>query len=468
MWLMPRISSEFSQYALSVLAQMAGRVATLTANVTSAALIARALSPASFGEYVLVLGLITILAQIAEFGSSAIVGKELLHHRGSAGQFWGGFLLLRLALAVPAVVIAFGLVPFLPGETRIALLLGAAAVPFLAARFFDPVFQVFGRAWYSAVPLITCAAVTIGATLIVFLLRPTLELFILIVVGANVVYVLVAFGLSLRLIRPSRFFIGSQLGSTLHLAAPIGIAALLTTVNGRANLLILQHFNGLEAVAIYGAAARVLDMGVNLAVTVLSPLIPAFSRLAADADRLAAHSRQALLGLLSVALPVLIVAPYAARPIVTILYGQAYQNSALPLALLAWVGALACVGILGSFVMLARGITRFALWNTLAGVVVNLLLNFALVPKLAASGAAYAQIGSEVVMVGLTIIQVSRYVPGALPFREVAVPVLFAVLAGTTIDFGFNRVGPTLLILATLPMLASAFWAGAHHVRAAN
>ncbi|MDB5392826.1 MAG: hypothetical protein JWM91_332 [Rhodospirillales bacterium] len=446
--------SDLRHYIVSVGAQAVGRVASLAANMVSLAMVARALPPVSFGEYVLTLALVATLAQVADFGTTAIIGKELPHYRSSPGPFWTSFLLMRSALSLPAMAITVAASFFLSDSAGQALLIGAFAVPLLAARFFDPVYQVFGRAWYSAVALIAYALVSIAGNGAVFILAPSLKAFLLAVVAANLAYVVVALWLAFRLIIPSPKPGHVHLRKMLRLAAPIGLAALLTSINGRANLLFLDHFRGPEDVGIFGAAGRLLEAGMSLAIMALSPLIPTFSRLSADPIQLAARSRQTLLVLTSISLPVLIVAPYLSDPIVTLLYGSRYQGSAHALALLSWVGALACFAVLCSYVLLALGITRFALWNTGCVVVVNLSLNLTLIPGLGPDGAAWAQIGSEIVMVLTTAFQLHRALPGALPLREGILPVLAAIIAAGTINVGFDQLGPLLLGFALLPCVA--------------
>ena len=143
----PRPVSAERNYYLAVVAMIFGRVGNMAANLASMALIARAVSPASFGQYVLIVGVIAICAQVADFGTTAVFAKQTPEHQTRYRVFWGNFLLVRLALLVPAFVAAAIAAFFLQEETGSVLLAACLAIPFVAARFFDPMYQVFGRPW---------------------------------------------------------------------------------------------------------------------------------------------------------------------------------------------------------------------------------------------------------------------------------------------------------------------------------
>jgi O-antigen/teichoic acid export membrane protein len=195
----------------------------------------------------------------------------------------------------------------------------------------------------------------------------------------------------------------------------------LTAVNGRANLLFLQHFAGPDAVAVFGAAYRVLDLAVNMAVLVLSPLIPVLSRSArAGVAALGADVSASVLLLLHLALPVLVAMPVLAPWLVRLLYGAQYAGAAPVLDVLALVGFGVVFSLLASYALLALGVTHYAIWITGSSVIVNLALNAVLVPRFGAMGAAGAAVGSEVVLVALAGAALLRHVPGAVDGRACA------------------------------------------------
>ena len=454
----PRPVSAERNYYLAVVAMILGRVGNMAANLASMALIARAVSPASFGQYVLIVGVIAICAQVADFGTTAVFAKQTPEHQTRYRVFWGNFLLVRLALLVPAFVAAAIAAFFLQEETGSVLLAACLAIPFVAARFFDPMYQVFGRPWYSAIALGITAAATVALNAAAALWWPSLGAFVLAYAVANILYVGMALWLSGRIVGVSLRPDATIIRQMLRLAVPIGVASLMTVVSGRANILFLTQFQGLDAVAVYGAAARFLEIGVNLVVVMLGPLIPLFSGMAHDRSALTMSYQRFLLVLLVLTLPVLVVVPYLSAPLVTVMYGAQYHDAAAVLQLLALVGGLATLGLFNGYALLALGITRPWMWITGAGVMLNLLLNALLVPSLSFIGAAWAQIGSEILMVGATVVMIYRHLPRAFPGWEILAIVLANLAVAGVMHLEAARFGLAVLPLATLPILLGAAW----------
>ncbi len=431
----------------------------MAANLASLSLAARTLPEAQFGIFVLVTGLVSVLVQIADFGTGPIFGQHAGTLASNAqpgtpahgevrlgGVFWGSFLAVRLGLGLVATACGLALSWSFAAPAAGAMMLVSLSAVFVAARFLDPLFQVAHRPWRSTATQFAGAFATLATTAAAVLLHPTLDGFLFAFVAAAIISV-AAYALAVRdLVIPPIEIQPATIRRILRLAAPIGIAGLMTAINGRANLLFLQH-QGPDAVAMFGAASRVLDLAVNLAVLVLAPLIPVLSRSArAGAAALALDVRASVRLLLHLTLPILVAAPGLSPLVVHALYGARYVTAAPVLDVLALVGFGVVFSLLASYALLSLRITHYALWITGSAVAANLLLNAVLVPRAGAMGAALAQACSELVLVSLATAALLRHVPGAID------------LAGTLRALGLAATAALLLRLlpAAAQPLASA------------
>jgi O-antigen/teichoic acid export membrane protein len=411
-------------YVLAVAAQLLGRGGAMAANLASLALAARCLPEAQFSIFVLVTGLVSVLVQIADFGTGPVFGQQagmLNEQRRLGGGFWGSFLAVRAGLAVLASAIGVALALSLSGPAAWAMLLVSLSAGLVAARFLDPLFQMAGVPWRSSATQLAGAAATLGLAGLAARFHPTLGGFLLAFIAAAAVFCAASLVATRGLVTSPVRVQADTVGRILRLAAPIGVAGLLTAVNGRANLLFLQHFAGPDALADFGAAYRVLDLAVNMAVLVLSPLIPVLSRSAqAGVAPLAASLRGAVRLLLHLALPLLVATPVLSPWVVRALYGTRYAAAADVLDVLALVGFGVVFSLLASYALLALNVTHYAIWITGSSVILNLALNAALVPRAGAMGAAVAAVCSECLLVSLATAALLRHVPGAVDIRASA------------------------------------------------
>ncbi len=420
-------------YGLAVAAQMLGRGGAMAANLASLALAARVLPQAQFGIFVLVTGLAQVLVQVADFGTGPVFAQQagrLDERRRLDGEFWGSFLLARAGLAAAAAGIGLLVSLGMSGAESRAMLLVSLAAGLVAARFLDPLFQMAGVPWRSSATQLAGAAATLGLAALATALHPTLGGFLLAFIGAAAVFCAASWVAVGGLIAPPAAVQRATVKRILRLAAPIGVAGLLTAVNGRANLLFLEHFSGQDALATFGAATRVLDLAVNLAVLVLSPLIPVLSRSAqAGIPALAASIRASVLLLLQLALPLLVATPVLSPLVVRLLYGAHYAAAAPVLDVLALVGFGVVFSLLASYALLALNVTHYAIWITGSSVIANLALNALLVPRAGAMGAAVAAVCSECLLAGLASAALLRHVPGAIDVRASARALALAAAA---------------------------------------
>jgi len=409
---------------LAVAAQLLGRCGAMAANLASLGLAARTLPETEFGIFVLVTGLVSVLIQMADFGTGPVFGQQagaLDDSRRMCGAFWGSFLAVRAGLAVLATAIGAALALSMSGPAAWAMLVVSLSAGFVAARFLDPLYQMAGVPWRSSATQLTGAAATLGLAALAARLHPTLDGFLLAFIAAAAVFCAASWIAAGGLVTSPVEVHGATVARILRLAAPIGVAGLLTSVNGRANLLFLNHFAGPDAVATFGAAYRVLDLAVNMAVLVLSPLIPVLSRSAqAGTEALATSLRGSVRLLLQLALPLLVATPVLSPLVMRVLYGAHYAGAAPVLDVLALVGFGVVFSLLASYALLALGMTHYAIWITGSSVIANLALNAVLVPRAGAMGAAVAAVGSECLLVTLACTALLHHVPGAVDVRASA------------------------------------------------
>lgn len=401
----------FGQLLSNIAARALGRVGGIAAGVVATAVMARTLQPAQFGQIMFLMTLATVFAQLADFGTAPVFARLIADKPLRLRSLWVTFVKLRLGMAF-AVMALTGAYLFVSDTDAPALwkILTIISVPFVAARFFDPLFQILDRAWYITlchlVFALALSLLTVGAGA----WQPDGFTFLAAFVVAHLVYVATAWS-SARAHMP----VGEQgpVVSWRHIlatAVPLGIGSIFTTLNSRASVMILETHRTMVEVAYLVSALRVLDLAVAAAMVLITPLLPALVRAAADRQELHDLYTRILRLALACTAPLAIAGPVLAAPLVLLLYGPKYMASVPAVILIAWVGMMALLNILNSYVLLALNTVKFSAWVTGGAAALSIGLNLWLVPTHGHIAAAWTMIASEALMLSVTFALVYKRV----------------------------------------------------------
>jgi O-antigen/teichoic acid export membrane protein len=390
-------------YATNLSAQLIGRMSSVVASLLVFVLIAREFGTERFGQFSLVLTFLSVLIVVADFGTTPALAREISRPKVDRERLWGTFLLLRFALAAIVTLLALVCSSLFRPDLVVLVVVGVLGLPLLASRFFEPVFQVSDRPWYSTRASLTYGLVYLAGVAVAALLLESLFWAVVAYVAANAVYCGVALWLSLRCIRPRFDLRALGMSGLARLAAPLGVGSIFIMVNTRADILMLAYLQSDTAVGLYNAAFRFFDLAAMAAVIVMVPFVPIFSaRAARDRAELKALYIRVLEGLGLVILPVAIAVPSFSAGLVSLVFGPDFGASAAVLHVLAWVGVLTFVCHAGSTANLAVGEVRHAYWNAALAAGINIGLNLLWIPRFGILGAAWATLVSEIALLAVS------------------------------------------------------------------
>jgi O-antigen/teichoic acid export membrane protein len=194
-------------------------------------------------------------------------------------------------------------------------------------------------------------------------------------------------------------------------AMPMALSWAFLTVYFRIDTVLLNVFQGPNAVGLYGGCYRFFEAFVLLSAAYRSVLFPVMAR-AADGpdDALGVLCRKSLRLHLMFTIGVAVFITFQARQVLTVMLGSAYAPAAPVLATLVWAlpGAFMADTLLHllaaqrrqSVIARAMGITAFF----------NVALNLAVIPRFSAVGAAATTVASELLIFALMFFAFSRRV----------------------------------------------------------
>ena len=383
------------------------KLLSLPLTLAASILLARALGPEGYGQYVFVMAVIALLALPIGPGLGQLVTREVArYHHGEDWSLFRGLLrrahqwvLLGSVVIISAVLIVAGHNAAWAVDDRWTLLfiaslmlplLGLNALRSHTLRGLRHVFQaqlpeLLAR---PAFHLLFAGVLLVGGAL-----TPATAL------GSQIAATGLAFLLGAWLLsrcRPAQVeqadpdYRHGEWGRAL---LPFILLAAVSTLNAQIGILALGWLGTDEDVA----ALQVAQQGamlVVLSLTIVNLVIgPHITRAHRDGDkaRLQHLSRQSARAALAVALPIALTFILLGGPILHLVYGEAYAAMATwPLAILA-MGQLVNVafGSVGLLLVMS-GHERESLKGQLAGLTVSSALSFAVIPLFGVVGAASA------------------------------------------------------------------------------
>ncbi len=379
---------------------IADKFARLLLSVWVGFVVARYLGPREFGTFSFALAVVTMGLLLAEGGLEGVVKREILKDPSREGALLAEAGLMRLALGGVLYVVLLGALAagWGAGTER-----GVLAV--LGLMLFQPAllvpdlwFQARLESRVSVTSQTAALAVGAAARLALVAWRAPLVAFAWVMVGEVVAASAILWWRARR--RGLGLAVASGLAASVRRlwgdAWPLLASGLAVAVYMRIDTVMLRQMAGEAAVGEYAAGIRFTEIWLfvpgALAVSALPELLRA--RAAgpeAYARRLGQYCDLSTLLAFGLAVPTALLAPW----LIPLAYGAAYAGAVPVLIVHVWVLVFAALGVARGQFCVNEGLTRFHLAATIAGAVLNVLLNLWLIPWRGPTGAALATVAAQ-------------------------------------------------------------------------
>lgn len=371
-------------------------------NFVAVVVAARVLGTADFGAYGTAAALAVMWSLASTLGMLPLLVREISRVPEAAGRWLAGAhrikhganLLMLVGLGMTGVVLGFS-----PRLLAATLLLGvangiASYVENLGA-WFQAVERMGAWMWANAVfgfvtGVVGIALLLLSGSLVVFCAAPLLGQV------ASLLFLRSRLPAGLGGTPPSRGDVRRLLGATM----PFTAAFVALTLYYKIDVLLLERWRGMEAVGLYTAAYRFVDVFHALVLAGVGAVYPRLSRQAAHGEGRFRAPRRVGEFVLLAAVPAAASLLFVRGPLVGALYGEAYEGSIAVLSVLALVLPALAFNLYAGYLLAARGRMRVMATLYAGGVVLNLGANAVLIPALGARGAALAMLVSEMVLAG--------------------------------------------------------------------
>jgi O-antigen/teichoic acid export membrane protein len=397
--------------ALNIGLLLAGNAAEAAVATASSMVLARHLGVVDYGKYSVVFLYVALFQGVAQFGVDDILTRELSRGRRRADVLVGSAVWVRLALACLAVALCVATVFAGERNRQVAWATVLGATPLLLSVFYVPLWSVLqARLEHPVQEAIVVASRF--AELVLLVGAALLGAGFLVLVGTTVVGHAVPLLLTWWLVggrlrvrwRPD-LAVAKDL---LLQAAPVGAASIVVLVYARVDGILLSWLRGYEAVGLYNAAYKFVNLVVAVPGIVNFVLFPLMARIAEDRQTAQAVFQKSFDYLMLAALPLAVGTTLLAPRVVAVVYGPGFEAAAVPLRILIWAAALMYVTKTCRYLLVAGGQQAAFLLLMVAGASANILLNLWWIPRAGIVGAAWATLATEAMTVAVSYLVVRR------------------------------------------------------------
>jgi O-antigen/teichoic acid export membrane protein len=385
----------FQKYVKNTGWLMFGKVLSMVVSF----IIARKLGATLFGELNFALAFTTIIAAVGTLGLDSFIIREIINEPDKKEEILGTSLFMRLGvnlLLIPISIAIYLVIHRLadqPGNSLTWIILILACISFFKSfNVIDSYFQSQVASKFVVQVQNVCVIVSaitqillvvFNMPLIYYAVALTFDSFLL---AAGLIYMYHKRGLKMRTWNFNR----DRAVGLLKQSLPLIISSVMVSIYMKIDTVMLKSV-GSTAVGIYSAAARISEAWFFIPMAIVTSVFPALVN-ARKTDIFRYNKRLINLYdlLVYISVPVAIVISFFGSTIITLLYGDSYDGAGPMLSIHIWSGIFVFLGSASSMYLLAEGYTNISWQRTAVGAIVNVLLNFWLIPLYGGIGTSIA------------------------------------------------------------------------------
>jgi polysaccharide transporter, PST family len=379
------------------------RILRMGAGLVVGVWVARYLGVQQYGLFNYALAFVTLFTPVFTLGLDDVVTRHLVHKSSNSDELLGSTFWLKLVGGIVSVLLAVGCTVFLgesePLKIWLVVILAMAGI-FRASDTIELWFQSQVQSKYSVIAkntaylvntLIKIALILTNAPLLSFA-WVTLAEFAMSAIGLAIIYQ----------VKVSSIWLWKWDFSTakrlLKESLPLIFSGFAILIFMKIDQIMLGQMIGNTEVGIYSAAVRISEIWYFIPTTIVSSVAPSIYKAKEESESLYYKRIAQLLRLLGcIALAISIPMTFLSGNIIMGMFGSKFAEAGPILAVHIWTSLFVFMGVATAPWFIAEGLNNVSLGKTLLGAILNVILNFWLIPEYKGMGAAIATIISQAV-----------------------------------------------------------------------
>ena len=357
---------------------------------------ARYLGPSNYGLLNYANSVVAFVVPLAQLGLRNVLVEEIVSKPEREGKTLGTALVMSVASSLLCIVGCIAFVSVANAGERDTLLVCALYSVSLIFQMTEMI-----QYWYQAKLLSKYTSVV---SLVAYAIVSVYKIFLL-VTGKNIYWFALSYTFDFLIISAALIFLYNKLGNQkLSFSFPLAkhlfsrskyyiVSNMMVTIFAQTDKIMIKLMIGNTENGYYSTAVACASMASFVFVAIIDSLRPViFASKKVDDKKFEENVSLLYSIILYLGLAQSLVLTFFARPVVNLLYGEAYQGAIPLLQIITWYSAFAYMGSVRNIWMLAEEKQKYLWIINLSGAVINVVGNFILIPLIGGAGAAVASV----------------------------------------------------------------------------
>ena len=382
--------------------QIGEKIITMIFSVFVTSIVARYLGTEDYGFVNYIISIVMLFTTFSTLGMEKITIKDIIEREESEERILGTSFYIRLIGGIVLIFISQITIYILDEKNMLAQLLGLIMGLCMIFRAYE----VIEYYLQSQMKLKTISIIRFCSTFFVAILRILVVIFDWGIVGFTATYlfdaIIVAVLLKIWYKKRKKLKFKFSLEYAKRILSKcwyVAISGLMVTLYMRIDQVMLgSMLDNKTENGIYSAAVRIAEIWYFVPTAIISAFQPAIVIKKKHSEEQYEKTMQRLYDIVAIVGIVFgILITLFGDIAVQILYGDEYKGATSILKISVWAGLFATLGTARSVWLVNENLQKYSLIYTSVGCVTNIVLNYFLIPKIGARGAAIATLIAQFV-----------------------------------------------------------------------
>ena len=375
----------------------------------------RYLGVQNYGVLSFALALISMLGIFADFGLNTLMTREIVRDNFLTNKYLNNLFSIKLLMVsiLMIFVVLFVKILTYPSEMAYILIFMMVFLIFSTfSNFFAALFQAYEKLEYQSIASVLNSILMLIGVLILIYYNSSLVLFTIlyaVVAGLILIYYLFISSKIFNFLTPKIVVDWDFWKPTIKTAAQFGLIGVFVTIYIWIDSIMLSFMQGNEAVGLYNAAYRIVLILLFIPTVINSAIFPVMSRVyVSSVDSLEKIVEKYFKFMILIGIPMGVAITLLSNQIIILVFGEAFIKAAPALQILIWATVLSFGN--AAFVQLFQSTNKQILLTkiTFLGMIINITLNFILIPKFSYIAASFNTLVTEFIILALVMIMAYR------------------------------------------------------------